>query len=147
MIVCATRGGHTSEAAQDLAIRLAQENDEELVFLYVADTGVLARTSDRRPHEIAHDLTRLGEFILTIAQERAEAAGVRHVRWEVRLGSMRQEVRKYIEEAGADKLVLGRPVSQGGAQVFSPSGLVNFAAELQAQTGVEVFMPESGPEE
>jgi nucleotide-binding universal stress UspA family protein len=147
MIVCATRGGQASQAAQELAIKLAKENDEELVFLYVADTDVLARTSDTRPHEIAHDLTRLGEFILIIAQERAEAAGVHKVRWEVRLGSMRTQIREYVEEVGADKLVLGRPVRRGDEQAFSPSGLDEFAVELEKETGVQVLMPESEPEE
>jgi nucleotide-binding universal stress UspA family protein len=147
MIVCATRGGEPSQAAQDLAIRLAKENNEELVFLYVADTDVLARTSDTRPHEIAHDLTRLGEFILIIAQERAQAAGVAKVRWEVRLGSMRQQIRQFVEESGADKLVLGRPVSRGAEQVFSPSGLDEFAIELEKETGVKVLMPQQTPDE
>jgi nucleotide-binding universal stress UspA family protein len=147
MIVCATRGGQASQAAQDLAIQLAKENDEELVFLYVADTDVLARTSDTRPHEIAHDLTRLGEFILIIAQERAEAAGVTKVRWEVRLGSMRRQIRELVEESGADTLVLGRPARRGDEQVFSPSGLDEFAIELEKETGVKVLMPESAPED
>jgi nucleotide-binding universal stress UspA family protein len=146
MIVCATRGGQASLAAQDLAIELAKANHEELVFLYVADTGVLARTSDTRPHEIAHDLTRLGEFILIIAQERAEAAGVDKVRWEVRLGSMRQQIREFVAEVGASTLVLGRPVRAGDEQAFSPSGLDEFATELQKETGVKVLMPEPAPE-
>jgi nucleotide-binding universal stress UspA family protein len=126
---------------------LAIENNEDLVFLYVADTDVLARTSDTRPHDIAHDLTRMGEFILVIAQERAEAAGVKQVRWEVRLGSMRRKVREFIESVGADTLVLGRPVRRGYEQVFSPSGIDDFAAELETETGVKVMMPESPQEE
>jgi nucleotide-binding universal stress UspA family protein len=142
MIVCATRGGEASQAAQDLAIRLAKEKNEELVFLYVADTDVLARTSDTRPHEIAHDLTRMGEFILIIAQERAEAAGVEKVRWEVRLGSMRRQICEFVTEVGADRLVLGRPVQRGGEQVFSPTGLDEYAVELEEETGVQVLMPD-----
>lgn len=142
MIVCATRGGEASLTAQDFAIRLALEGDEELVFFYVSDTGVLERTSDTRPHEIAHNLARLGEFILTIAQERAEAAGVEKVRWECRIGAYQDEMRRFLQESGADKLVLGRPDSEGEDAVFSQSGLDDFAAAIVADMGVQVLLPD-----
>ena len=143
MIVCATRGGEASHVAQDFAIRLALESGEELTFFYVADTGVLAATSDTRPHGIAHGITRMGEFILTIAQERAQAAGVQESQWVCRLGSMREELKKFLQESGAGTVVLGRPVSKGVEQVFSQDRLDEFAAELEAETGVRVLLAEA----
>ncbi len=143
MIVCATRGGEASHVAQDFAIRLALERGEELAFFYIADTGVLAATSDTRPHDIAHDLTRMGEFILTIAQERAQAAGVEGSQWVCRLGTMREDLKKFLQESGAGTVVLGRPVSKGVEQVFSRKGLDEFAAELEAETGVQVLLAET----
>jgi nucleotide-binding universal stress UspA family protein len=147
MIVCATRGGEASRVAQDHAIQLAKQGDEELVFFYVADTGVLEHTSDTRPHEIARNLSRMGEFILTIAQERAQEAGFQKVSWVCRLGTMREELKAYLLETGADKLVLGRPVAQGVEQVFTQTGLDEFAAELEADTGVQVFMADTPVDE
>jgi len=146
MIVCATRGGQASRPAQEFAIQLALESGEELVFFYVSDTDVLASTSDTRPHDIARGLARMGEFILTIAQERAQAAGVETVRWECRLGPMREEMKKFLQDSGADKLVLGRPASKGVEQVFSRSGLDDFAAEMEAETGVQVLLADTRPE-
>ena len=141
MIVCATRGGEASRAVEDYAIQLALEaNHEELVFFYVADCDVLAHTSDTRPHDIAHDLTRLGEFIVIIAQERAQAAGLTNAHWVVRLGQVREEMVSYLKESGANRLVLGRPVGKGGDQVFSHQGLDQFATQIQAETGVKVLL-------
>ena len=147
MIVCATRGGEASQVAQDLAIRLALQNGEELVFFYVADTAVLEHTSDTRPHEIARDLSRMGEFILTIAQERAQEAGVQKATWVCRLGTMREELKAYLLETGAEKLVLGRPVAQGVEQVFTQTGLDEFAAELEADTGVQIILADTPVDE
>lgn len=141
MIVCATRGGEASRAVEDFAIQLALEaNDEELVFFYVADCDVLASTTDTRPHDITHDLTRLGEFIVIIAQERAQAAGLTNAHWIVRLGLVREEMISYLQGSGADRLVLGRPVGKGGDQVFSDRGLDQFAMQIEAETGVKVLL-------
>jgi hypothetical protein len=141
MIVCATRGGEASRAVEDFSIQLAVEaNDEELVFLYVADCDVLASTTDTRPHDIAHDLTRLGEFIVIIAQERAQAAGLTNAHWVVRLGLVREEMISYLKDSGANRLVLGRPVGKGADQVFSHLGLDQFAAQIEAETGVKVLL-------
>jgi nucleotide-binding universal stress UspA family protein len=68
---------------------------------------MLASTTDTRPHDITHDLTRLGEFIVIIAQERAQAAGLTNAHWIVRLGLVREEMISYLQGSGADRLVLG----------------------------------------
>lgn len=147
MIVCATRGGEASQAAQKFAIDLALESGERLVFFYVADTDVLSSTSDTRPHDIAHDLERMGEFILAIAEERARAAGVEDVGWECRLGHMRGELAAFLMESEANKLVLGRPVIAGEGQVFSQGGLGEFAAQVEEETGVKVLLATPPPAE
>ncbi len=140
MIVCATRGGEASQVAQDFAIQLARERGDELVFIYIADTRVLSSTSDTRPHDIVHDLTRMGEFILCIAEERARAAGAEKVSWECRLGAFHDELKQFLVESGADTLVLGRPVTQGMEQVFTRQGLDQFSADIQADIGIEVLL-------
>jgi hypothetical protein len=60
---------------------------------------------------------------------------------------MRRQVREFIKSEGAETLVLGRPVRRGYEQVFSPSGIDEFAADLEQETGVKVMMPELPQEE
>lgn len=144
LIVCATRSGHSSRLAQDKAIALAKERGEDLVFLYVVDPNVLAHTSYTRPREIAHDLYRMGEFILAMAQEYAANQGV-CASGEIRFGEVRQEIKRFVEEKKASLLVLGRPGEDILRRLFSPSDIEDFAAEVEKETGVPVIL--AGPED
>ncbi|MEN8098392.1 MAG: universal stress protein [Chloroflexota bacterium] len=142
MIVCATRGGEASLAAQDYAIKLAQDTNQELVFLCVTDTHVLAGTSDTRPHDIAHDLTRMSEFILCIAEDRARDAGLENVRWVCHLGNAREEIQRFVTDSGASVLVLGRPALEGDEQRFSYGELESFARYLESELDLKVYFVE-----
>ena len=39
-ILCAIRGGESSQRIQDIGIKLAKERGEEIVFLYVVNTDL-----------------------------------------------------------------------------------------------------------
>ena len=76
-ILCPTRGGEASYRTQDAAIVLAKEQGKQLVFLYVVDTHFLDRTERAvRPDVVMEEMTRMGEFLLIMAQERAQAHGI-----------------------------------------------------------------------
>jgi len=145
LIVCATRSGETSRLAQEKAVALAQESGDELVFLYVADPNVLARTSYTRPRGVTHDLCRMGEFILTMAQEYAASKGLR-ASWEIRVGEVRQEIKRFVREKKASFLVMGCPGEDVRQRLFSPSDLRAFAAEVERETGVPVILAGQGGE-
>ena len=77
-ILCATRGGEASFRAQDAAIALAQERGDELLFLYVVDIGFLQKTERAvRPDVVKAEMEKMGEFLLAMAQERAQKQGVK----------------------------------------------------------------------
>lgn len=76
-ILCPTRGGEGSYINQDKAIEIAAERGLDILFLYISNVGFLLNL--RTPlmaKVIQNGLDDLGEFILTIAQERAEKKNV-----------------------------------------------------------------------
>jgi len=75
-ILCPTRGGEASYPNQDHAIQLAKEQDSALLFLYISNVEFLDRLSSPVLVDLESELIQLGEFVLAMAQERAEKAGV-----------------------------------------------------------------------
>jgi nucleotide-binding universal stress UspA family protein len=134
-ILCPTRGGEASYRTQDAAIVLAKEQGKQLVFLYVVDTHFLDRTERAvRPDVVMEEMTRMGEFLLTMAQERAQAHGIQ-AEVHIRHGELREELRAAVHEEGADTVILGRPV--GDESAFRLKGLEALAAEIEEETGAE----------
>jgi nucleotide-binding universal stress UspA family protein len=135
-ILCATRGGEASYRSQDAAIALAKTRGAELVFLFVVDIGFLDKTERAvRPDVVAEEMTHLGEFLLSMAQERAKAEGVTAQRLIYR-GRVRQELTEAAKREGADTLILGKPVDEGSA--FSLAALERLAHDIEQETGVRV---------
>jgi nucleotide-binding universal stress UspA family protein len=127
-ILCPTRGGEASYCTQDAAIALAKERGDELVFLYIVDTSFLGRTSRAvRPDVVADEMARMGEFLLTMAQDRAAVQGVK-ADFLIRRGDFREELTKVIEEEGADTLILGEPAGEESA--FQLDTLQELATEV-----------------
>lgn len=134
-ILCATRGGEASHRTQDAAIALAKAQGDELVFLYVADISFLNQTAAPLVVDVESRLAKMGQFQLTIAQERAREQGL-EPQIAVRRGKLRAELVAAAKELGADLIVLGRPLDREA--VFDDAALQALAAGLQAVTGVEV---------
>jgi nucleotide-binding universal stress UspA family protein len=133
-ILCATRGGEASYRTQDAAIALAQELGHELLFLFVVDVEFLSRTSRAvRPDVVTAEMVKMGEFLLTMAQERAQKQGVA-ASWVLRHGDMRPELMAATREMDVALVVLGRPA--GTESAFALQDLEDFAAEIEAETGV-----------
>ncbi len=134
-ILCATRGGEASLRTQDAAIALAKEQDDELIFLFVADISFLNQTAAPLVVDIEERLARMGRFQLAMAQERAAAQGVT-ARAMVRCGRLRAELVGAARELAVDLIILGRPLDRQA--IFDDTALQAFATGLQAITGAEV---------
>jgi len=133
-ILCATRGGEASRRTQDKAIALAKERGDELVFLYVVDIHFLDKTAAPIVVDVENEVAKMGEFLLLMAQERAAAQGVAAVAIS-RSGKVREELKQAALDEGASLVLLGRPA--GDESVFHLASLQAFAAEVEAETGVE----------
>lgn len=134
-ILYATRGGEGSYRTQDAAIALAKERGDELLFLYVVDIGFLNKTERAvRPDVVTAEMEKMGEFLLAMAQERAQKQGV-EARYVLRHGDLRYELKAAAREEAVDLVVLGQPADAESA--FVPVDLEAFAAEIEAEMGVE----------
>ena len=137
-ILCATRGGEASYRTQDAAIALAKERGDELLFLFVVDTHFLDKAGRAvRPDVVAEEMSHMGEFLLAMAQERAQKQGVA-ADYVLRRGKLRDELKAAAREEGVALVVLGKPGGKGRA--FVPADLEAFAAEIEAEAGVEAVI-------
>ena len=137
-----TRGGEASSPNQDRAIAIAKERDADLLFLYVSNVHFLNRVASAVLVDVEAELDELGEFLLTMAQERAEMAGVRATT-TTRRGDFRQALADVIEEhEEITMVVLG--TAAGGTGVIPPGYLEDLVQELLTETGVEVILVDAG---
>jgi nucleotide-binding universal stress UspA family protein len=135
VILCATRGGEESISAQYKAIELAKERGARLVFLYVADSSFLDRSAVAIVVDIQEELSKLGEFFLMMAVERASASG-QEAEAVIRTGVFRTELIQAVKDLEASTIVLGKP--GGSAGRLELAGFDAFKEKLGQETGVEV---------
>lgn len=134
-ILCATRGGEASYRTQDAAIALAREQGSELLFLYVVDIGFLDKTERAvRPDVVMAEMEKMGEFLLAMAQERAQRQGV-VADYILRHGDLRDELKAAARELDIERVVLGKP--SGEESAFVLKGLRAFATAIESETGVQ----------
>jgi nucleotide-binding universal stress UspA family protein len=141
MILCPTRGGKDSYPNQDRAIALAKERGVALLFLYVSNVEFLELTAAPKLIDIEHELDEMGEFMLAMAQERAEKKGVQ-VSTLVRHGHFRHVLVEVIEEYEIGTVVLGS--SAGGTGVVTASYVKSLIDEIGGKTGVEFIVVNKG---
>lgn len=135
-IVCATRGGEGSRAAQMAAIHEARRTGKPLIFLYVTDTSSFSRVEEVLLPALRAELNWMGRTLLQVAKQRAESAGLlAHV--EILEGQVQEEIGRFLQEADADLLILGAPRGTT-ANVFGDDAVEHFAQSIQAKTGVQV---------
>jgi nucleotide-binding universal stress UspA family protein len=144
-IVCAVRGGPPSQPTIARAIRLAQETEQPLYFLYVVNLDFLTHTTSTRVHTISEQMSQMGEFILLTAQDAAARQGVT-AEGVIRHGNVGEEIIKLCHEIAADYLVLGRPRVGKEESVFTHELLRQFIERTEEQTGAEVILPEGEAE-
>jgi nucleotide-binding universal stress UspA family protein len=140
-VLCPTRGGPASYPNQDRAIAIAKERNAGLVFLYVASVQFLNLAASPVLVDMEAEMEAMGEFLLTMAQERAEKAGIQ-VKTEVRRGTFRHVVKEVIDEHQITTLVLGSAAGLTG--VTTPSYLEDLTQWILKETGVEIFVVREG---
>jgi nucleotide-binding universal stress UspA family protein len=133
-ILCATRGGEASYRTQDAAIALAKERGDTLLFLYVVDLHFLDNVAGAGVVDVEQEMTKMGQFLLTMAKERAAAQGV-EAETTIHEGAFRKELKKAACEEEASLVVLGRPAD--AESVFKLADLEAFAAEIEDEVGIE----------
>ncbi|MCI0398969.1 MAG: universal stress protein, partial [Chloroflexi bacterium] len=141
VIVCATRGGEGSRAAQEKAIRRAQETGGRLIFIYVVDFNVLDHFDGGLKPAVRHELSWLGKTLLSMAKKRAEDENV-PVQVVVREGAVGEEIIKFLRDSGAGVLFLG--ASRSATSTFSGDDAVEQLARAigeKAGIPVEVVRP------
>ncbi len=139
VIVCATRGGPTSERVHERAIELARERHGEVVFLHVVDTTALAGLDPAHAAALIHQQRALAQSILRQAQAQARSAGVR-ARIELREGEVAATLQDAVRQAGADVLVLGYPHTTPGNEHEAEARLWRLLGSLQEEDNVRLVI-------
>ena len=137
-ILCATRGGEASRRTQEAVIEMARKEGASILFLYVVDVEFLRLTARGvRPDVVSTEMEHMGEFLLAIAVERAQKAGVL-AEAVVLHGPLIEALESAAEEHGADAVAFGRPA--GVESSFSLSDLETMAARIGEDMGIETFI-------
>lgn len=140
VILCPTRGGKSSVPNQKYAIDLAKERGARLIFLYVSNVHFLDNLSSPLLVDVADELDEMGEFLLAMAQDRAEQVGV-EAEIVVRQGVFREALAAIIDEKQIDTVVIG--ASEEGAGVTTQRYLA-ILAETVRRKGVEMLVVQDG---
>lgn len=141
MILCPTRGGEGSYPNQDRAISIAQERGVGVMFLYISNVEFLDLTAAPVLVDIEHEMDEMGEFMLAMAQERAEKAGV-PASATIKHGHFRDALIEVIEEFQIETVVLGS--SAGGTGVVTKNYVEDLVDEIGGRTGVEFIVVDQG---
>jgi nucleotide-binding universal stress UspA family protein len=141
MILCPTRGGKGSYPNQDRAIAIAKERGAEVMFLYITNVEFLGLTAAPKLIDIEHEMDEMGEFMLAMAQERAEKADVKASTCVTR-GQFREILADVIEEYQIETVVLGS--SAGGTGVVTAEYIQDLVDEIGVKTGVEFLVIDQG---
>ena len=140
-ILYPTRGGRSSYPNQERVFALARERQADLLLLYVTNVEFLGLVARAKVVDLEEQLDNMGEFLLAMAQERAEQAGV-HAETLVRHGEFRQVLGEVVAEYAVDTVVLGAPSEKTGLTTLD--FMRTLCAELSAETGVPFLLVQDG---
>ena len=140
-ILCPTRGGKESHPNQDFAIELAKERGAELLFMYVSNIQLISRSAPPIVVDIEEELDELGDFLLSMAQERAEKSGLL-AKTTVHRGIFSEVLREVIVENKVNTVILGS--SPKGPGIVSFEHLQELSTELSEELDVEFIVVQDG---
>ena len=140
-ILCPTRGGKESQPNQDFAIQFASELGSRLLFLYVSDITLISRAGPPIVVDLEEELAEVGDFLLAMAKERAEKAGV-HTGTSVRSGAFSEILREVILEKEIHTVILGDSHEETGE--VTRERLQNLSKELGEELNVEFIVVHNG---
>ena len=141
IILCPTRGGKGSYPNQDRAIAIAKERGAEVLFLFITNVQFLGLTAAPKLIDIENEMDEMGEFMLAMAQERAEKADV-NAATLVQRGQFREVLIDVIEEHQIETVVLGS--SAGGTGMVTAEYVHDLVHEIRGKTGVEFIVVDQG---
>jgi nucleotide-binding universal stress UspA family protein len=137
-ILCATRGGEASRKTQDAVIAMAKREGATILFLYVVDLEFLkVSTHGARPDVVTSEMEQMGEFLLTLACERAAAQRARAEMF-LRHGPLIDALELAARENGVDAIALGQP--SGAGSFFSLTGLRKLATKIEKDLSIETYI-------
>ncbi len=140
-IVCAIRGGASSQPTINQAVATAKETGLPLYFLYVLNLDFLKSAGQSRTQTIHEEMQELGEFILLAAQAQAERQGVT-ADGVIREGHVvGDEIIGLCREVSAEYVILGRPQEAKAENVFTHEQLHQFGRHIEQETGTKVIYP------
>ena len=140
-ILCPTRGGKESHPNQDFAIELAKERGADLLFMYVSNIQLISRSAPPIVVDIEEELDELGDFLLSMAQERAENSGV-SANVTVRRGVFTDELKEVIVDNKVSTVILGSSSQATG--IVSFERLQELSENLSKEMNVEFFILQDG---
>jgi nucleotide-binding universal stress UspA family protein len=141
-ILYPTRGGDNTYRNQDRVIDLVREQKAKLLLLYVSSVRFLDRFASPVPVDLVKSqLDEMGEFLLAMAQERAEKQSVK-AETMVKRGAFLEVLREVIEEHEINVVILGRPTTE--TALTTTEYISEVAQFLAAKRGVEVLVVDEG---
>jgi nucleotide-binding universal stress UspA family protein len=141
MILCPTRGGQASYPNQDRAIALAKERGADLLFLYVTNVEFLGQVWKPKVVDLETELDQMGEFLLAMAQERAQKSGV-SAQTTVRRGDFRTVLKEVIAEYPVDMVVMGS--SEKGAGLVTSEYMCQLGEQVSEDCQIEFIVLHAG---
>lgn len=140
-ILCPTRGGEASYPNQDGAIALALKRQAGLIFMYVYNVQFLNMISSPVLADLEEEMDELGEFLLAMAQERAENRGIK-ADAVVRHGDFTQALLDAIREYNVDTVTMG---AAAGPEGYTDEKFFETLVEILHETAdVEVCILRGG---
>ena len=128
-IICAIRGGPSSQPTIATSIELARESGETIYFLYVVNLDFLTHSSSSKTNHISKEMCEMGEFILLSAQEQASGENVSS-EGVIREGQVEEVILAFCEELNPAYVVLGRPQEEQENNLLSNERLNDFADRI-----------------
>ena len=128
-IICATRGGPSSQPTITTSIQLAKDTGETIHYLYVVNLDFLAHSSSSKTNHISQEMSEMGEFILLSAQEQAAAHDLTAL-CAIREGRVADEIIKFCEDLDPTYVILGRPQEEQEDNLLSSERLQAFADRI-----------------
>jgi len=137
-ILCAIRGGPSSQPTIAASINLSKETKQTIYFLYVFNLDFLTHTSSSKTDHISKEIEEMGEFILLSAQEQAKNEGV-EAEIIIREGKVVDEIIACCEENEPSYVFLGRPLEDGEDNLLSLERLHAFAERIEEACHAQVI--------